>query len=251
MRNVRLKRAALKLAKMPRNAKKLIYRALVSALREEISEITRESRQERLSISQKCRRRQWLDWLRHQAGAGNTNALTVLRRRKPTCGVAGDGINGTVRLQPSASGRRPDGVTKQGTIIYRIGPSAIKDEGDRLRVSRGAEQDAVQVALRMALERFGQRITVKGSDIFKEQIVIAAAGAHLPIVFDDLALEQRRVTLAAQTTARENPIRGAGIRAPAASGSERPAPAAALDILPPTPGVPQKRESASRARGRR
>ncbi len=249
MRNVRLKRAALKLAKMPRNARTLMYGALASALREEISKIKRESMQERLSISQKCRRHQWLDWLRHQAGAGNKEALTVLRRRKTTRDVAGDGINGTVHFQPSASGRRHDGVTKQGTIIYRIGASAVRDEGDSLRFSRGADKEAMQEALQMALERFGNRITVRGSDAFKEQIVIAAAGAHLPVVFDDLALEQRRLKLAAPTTARD-PIVGAGTHAPPARGSESPVPAAAWDIRPP-PGVQQNRDSASRARSRR
>ncbi|MGX9221688.1 TraI/MobA(P) family conjugative relaxase [Massilia varians] len=250
MRSVRLKRAALKLAKMPFNAKKLMYVALASALREEISEIKRESMQERLSISQKCRRRQWIDWLRHQAGVGNKEALTVLRGRKTTRDVASDGINGTMPLQPSASGRRHDSVTKQGTIIYRVGASAVRDEGDSLRVSRGASKEAMQVALQMALERFGHRITVRGSDSFKEQIAIAAAGAHLPVVFDDLALEQRRLKLAAPTPARD-PILSAGTHAPPACGSERPVPAAAWDIHPPPPGVRQNRDSASRARSRR
>jgi hypothetical protein len=204
MRSVRLKRAALKLAHMPRQAKKLMYGALASALRDEISEIRRESRQEYKSISQRCRRRQWLDWLRHQAGAGNPDALAVLRGRMPTRDPDRDGIKGDGHLQPHPSGRPRDSVTKQGTIIYRVGASAVMDDGDSLRVSRGAKQDALQAGLRMALERFGKRITVKGSNAFKEQIIIAAAAANLPIVFDDPTIEQRRLQHTDPDTASAN-----------------------------------------------
>jgi hypothetical protein len=118
--------------------------------------------------------------------------------------VAGDSINGNGQLRPPSPGRRHDGVTKHGTIIYRVGASAVRDEGDTLRVSRGAEQDAIQAALRMALERFGKTITVNGSDAFKEQIIVAATAANLPIVFDDPALEQRRLQHVNPATARPN-----------------------------------------------
>ena len=109
----------------------------------------------------------------------------------------------------STSGRPPpgyrhDGVTKQGTVIYRVGPSAVRDEGNTLRVSHGAEQDAVQAALRMALERFGKKIIVTDSDAFKEQIIVAATAANLPIVFDDPALEQRRLQHLNSGTAQPN-----------------------------------------------
>jgi len=107
MRHVRLKRAALKLAQMPRAAKKLMYGALATALRDEISEIKRASKQEYLSISQKCCRRQWTDWLRHQAGTGNADALASLRRRKPTRDVVGGSINGNEYLRPPSPGLPP------------------------------------------------------------------------------------------------------------------------------------------------
>jgi hypothetical protein len=89
----------------------------------------------------------WTDWLRHQAGAGNPDALAALRRRKPTRDADRDSISGTVHFHPSVSGHRRDSVTKQRTILYRIGASAVRDEGDTLRVSRGAELKAMQAAL--------------------------------------------------------------------------------------------------------
>jgi hypothetical protein len=250
MRNVRLKRAALKLAKMPRQAKKLMYGALTRALRDEISEIKRESRQEFMSVSQKYRRCQWVDWLRHQAGRIDLDALALLRRRKPTLDMDRDAVNGSAHLQPRPSGRRHDSVTKRGTIIYRVGASAVRDEGDSLRVSRGAEQDAMQAALRMALERFGKRITVTGSDAFKEQIIAAATAANLPIVFDDPALEQRHMYLTAPATTREGPVHDVGTPVPAARGKEGPGLVTARHIQVPNPNVPQKRKGMTHARGR-
>jgi hypothetical protein len=250
MRSVRLKRAALKLAKMPRQAKKLMYGALTRVLRDEISEIKRESREENMSISQKCRRRQWLDWLRHQAGSGHTDALTTLRRRKPTRGVDRDGINGIAHLQTPIPGRRHDSVTKQGTIIYQVGESAVRDEGDSLRVSRGAEQDAVHAALRMAVERFGKRLAVNGSNAFKEQIVIAATNAKLPIVFEDPALEQRRIELTNLAATQEHLIQERDMRSSLASAKEVLG-LNARGVHVSNPGAPQKNERAAHARGRR
>jgi len=251
MRSVRLKRAALKLAQMPRAAKKVMYSALASALRDEISQTKRESKQEYLSISQKCHRCQWVAWLRHQAGKGNADALAALRRRKPTRDVAADSINGSVLLQRSASGHRHDSVTKQGTIIYRVGASTVRDEGDVLRVSRGAELDAMQAALQMALERFGKRITVNGSKTFKEQVIIAATTANLPTVFDDPELERLRLRLADSTVKRANPIHDGSGCSPTLRASKGSGPVTARNVRAPSPGTLQKSKSAGHARGLR
>lgn len=250
MRSVRLKRAALKLAKMPRAAKKVMYSALANALRDEISQIKRESKQEYLSISQKCCRRQWVDWLRHQAGKGNVDALAALRRRKPTRDVTVDCIKGNVSRQRSASGPRHDSVTKQGTIIYRVGASAVRDEGDVLRVSRGAELDAMQAALQVALERFGKRITVNGSETFKEQVIIAATTGNLPIVFDDPELERRRLRLADPTVKRANSVHDGGGCSPARA-SEGPGSVTARNVQAPNSGTLQKPKSARHGRSLR
>jgi hypothetical protein len=147
-----------------------------------------------------------LDWLRHQAGTGNVDALAAPRRRGPTRDVTVDRVNGSVLLRRAASARSHDSVNKLGTIIYRVGASAVRDEGDTFRVSRGPVLEAMQAALRIVFERFGKRITVKGSDAFKEQIGIAAAAANMLIVFDDPALEQRRLQFVSRTTRTESSI---------------------------------------------
>jgi hypothetical protein len=50
----------------------------------------------------------------------------------------------------------------------------------------------------MAMEKYGERITVTGSPEFKAQIIRSAADAQLPITFTDPGLERRRLALIEQ-----------------------------------------------------
>lgn len=194
-RSVDLKRAALKLASMPGPAKKLIYGALSRARNEEIAAIKLLYRRERQAIDRRYRRCQWPDWLRRQADMGDLEALAALRARNPGSGLTGNTIAANT---PPPRPTRPSGhdtITSKGTIVYHVAGSAIRDDGDRLRVSLGADQAAMQAALRMAVARYGERIAVNGSDAFREQILKAAVATNLRITFVDAALEQRRLQL--------------------------------------------------------
>ncbi|MGZ5198877.1 MAG: LPD7 domain-containing protein [Telluria sp.] len=96
----------------------------------------------------------------------------------------------------NASGlRNCDSVTKSGTIIYRVGASAVRDDGDRLRLSSGADRGALIAALHMASGRFGERLNVTGGAGFREDVVQATVAAGLKISFVDAALERRRQQL--------------------------------------------------------
>lgn len=194
-RSVRLQRAALKLASMPRPAKKLVYSALAHALREEITATRDLYRRERQAIDRQHRRHQWTDWLRREAETGDSLALAALRGRRPAGGLTGDTVTGDAPSHRPAPPVGHDSVTRKGTIIYRVGDSAIRDDGGRLKVSLGADQAAVQCALQMAIARYGARIAVNGSDAFREQVLMAAVAEGLRITFADAALEQRRLQL--------------------------------------------------------
>jgi hypothetical protein len=104
----------------------------------------------------------------------------------------------------SAVKANQDSITKEGTIIYRVGASAIRDDGDQLKVSREVTQEGLDAALGMAMARYGNVITVNGTDDFKERIVWAAASANLQITFADAALERRRQSLLASSNPPEN-----------------------------------------------
>lgn len=88
-----------------------------------------------------------------------------------------------------------DNITKKGTIIYRAGKSAIRDDGEKLQISREATNEALKDALLLAKERYGSRITVNGSAQFKAQVIFTAATLNLPITFADAGMERRRQDL--------------------------------------------------------
>jgi hypothetical protein len=155
-------------------------------------------------------RQTWADWLRSQALQGNAEALAALRSREAATGLKGATLSGTGQHQAAAPSAAVDGITKKGTIIYRAGASAIRDDGQRLEVSRQADQATIVEALKLAAQQLGPVLTVQGSAEFKAKAIRAAVDAGLAIQFSDPALEQRRISLTQQektndTTSRPQP----------------------------------------------
>ncbi|CDM24645.1 IncP-type DNA relaxase TraI [Castellaniella defragrans 65Phen] len=198
------RRAAIKHLTDGRLTKKLLYAQASAALRADLDAIHKRHAQERAAIYQEHRRRPWADWLKQQAMAGDGQALDVLRAREAAQGLKGDTIQGDGQTKP---GHAPviDNITKKGTIIYRAGSSAVRDDGERLAVSSQSDRAGVAAALRLAMERYGERITVSGSVAFKAAVIRAAVDAQLPITFADSALESRRQAEAIKVQAQRRP----------------------------------------------
>lgn len=197
------RRAFIKLAGGGRLTKKLLYTQASSSIKAEIKEIQKWYRAERQKIYDIQRHLTWADWLKQEAIKGDEQALDALRARGTVQGLKGHTIKGKGQAMP---GRAPviDNITKKGTIIYRSGTSAVRDDGDKLQVSHQATGQTVAAALRMTMERYGNRITVNGSPEFKAQVIRSAADSQLPITFADPRLEQRRqAMLNGQTVAKD------------------------------------------------
>lgn len=208
-RSGRLKRAAIKLIKMAGPGKKILYAATRKTLKNDLQAISQQYLKERQQIYAKHRHLAWADWLRAQATEGDPQALGALRARAAAQGLKGNTVSGKPGQNPlraantDKSDAAPDSITKQGTIIYRVGLTTIRDDGNQLQVSRGASQEGLQAALQMAMVRYGGRLTVNGTAAFKERIAQAAASAQLPITFDDATLERRRQALLQALTTQE------------------------------------------------
>ncbi|WP_026130401.1 TraI/MobA(P) family conjugative relaxase [Methylotuvimicrobium buryatense] len=192
----RLRRTAIKTLTEGRLVKKLLYAQASQALRNEIQSINKQYWRERQGFYDAFRRRTWADWLKQEAMQGSAEALTALRAREASQGLKGNTVKGDGQARPG-SGQAPtlDNITKKGTIIFRAGRSAVRDDGDRLQISREASHEGLQQALTLAMERYGSRITVNGAAEFKAQIIRAAVDSRLPITFADPILESRRQAL--------------------------------------------------------
>ncbi|WP_437340215.1 LPD7 domain-containing protein [Burkholderia pseudomallei] len=185
------RRAAIKLLGGGRLTKKVLYAQASGALKSELETIYTQHRVECQRLYEQHRRHTWADWLKQEALQGNAEALTALRAREAAQGLKGSTIKAEGQPRPSFV-PAIDNITKTGTLIYRAGSTAVRDDGDRLQVSGQAGQEGVQHALRLAVDRYGDRITVAGSAEFKARVIRAAIDMRLPITFDDPSMERLR-----------------------------------------------------------
>jgi hypothetical protein len=202
MQQARLKRAGVKLLSRPGLARKLLVQGVNKTLREQLGRIYQQYGKEREAITSRYQRRAWVDWLRMQALAGDREALAALRARSAVSPLPGDTMTGARRTGGASGAIACDSITKNGTIIYRFGTTAVRDDGDRLTVSRGATPEGLQAALRMALLRYGPVLHVGGTASFRDEVVQAAVDARLAVRFDDAVLDVQRKTLLEQAATR-------------------------------------------------
>ncbi len=225
-----IKRDTIKLTMRERIAKKLLYAKVSQSLRSDLRQIVDRHRQDCMSITARYQRLTWADWLRQQALAGDQEALRALRARDAARGLVGDTIApvGT-RLVNAVVGANQDHITKQGTIIYRVGLSAVRDDGARLQVSREVTNDGIEAALRLAVQKYGTTIAVSGSDAFKRRVAEVAARSRHTIRFDDPTLEQQRQRYARDSRRPSTP------ETPSATGPTQAAPPPPL--TPPSDAI--------------
>ncbi len=195
-RKSKLKRATTKLAGGSQPEKQLLYAMISQSVKGELNAISEQYGRERERIVKQYRPLQWVDWLRREATKGDQEALAALRARMVTFGLKGNTVSASGG-ELKRIGVKVDqvGVTKKGTVIYRIGASAVRDDGDKLKVSRGVTREGLEAALRLVMERYGTHITVNGTADFKAHIVEVAASAKLCVTFADATLERKRVSL--------------------------------------------------------
>jgi hypothetical protein len=209
-RTGRLKRAAIKLMVGGGIGRSALYALAGKGLKDTIHKIVRQYNAERELIQKQYRREAWADWLRRKAMEGDGAALAALRAREAAQGLKGNTLTGRGGRIKGTVDATLDGITKKGTVIYRIGASAIRDDGAKIAVSRVVMPTGLEAALRMAVQRYGSRISVNGSDEFKSQIAEVAGKKRLPVTFADAALERRRRSLAWTTVDSA----GSGARSP-------------------------------------
>lgn len=171
--------------------RKVLYRQASKSLKDNIKKINQKYQNERLALNKNNRRHTWADWLREQAEAGNVEALNALRARKGAT-LKGNTFSG----QDSRHVKSGEVVTKGGVVRYQQGAEAgIRDDGQQLKIVRNITAEGVITALRMAQERFGNTLTVNGTDEFKALAVKAAVVGHVRVVFSAPELEKLKQKL--------------------------------------------------------
>ncbi|MDP3229619.1 MAG: TraI/MobA(P) family conjugative relaxase [Acidovorax sp.] len=205
-RSYRVKRAAIGMMTEGRLVKRVLYTQALQTLRTELRQLQQQASQERARLVAQHRQHTWADWLKQQALAGNEASLQALRSRaaaQPLRGNLLQGVHNTTE-QPAASDEpssalRVDTVTKKGTVLHRSHRSAVRDDGQRLQLASHSSTQDIELALRLAQQRFGPVLQVHGSPQFKAQVVHVAARLGAGFTLADPALEHRRQRLKAAT----------------------------------------------------
>lgn len=190
----RLQRGTIALTKSTRLKKTALYLLASQRYRSDIHEIRSQYGRERVALIARFRHFTWVDWLRQQAMAGDQEALRALRARDSTHGLQGDTLMASGHpVLKAAVGAQHDSVTKQGTIIYRVGASAVRDDGSKLQVSREVTDEGIVAALQLAMGKYGTHLAVNGSEVFKDRVARAAAQSTFAVRFTDAMVEARHV----------------------------------------------------------
>jgi Relaxase/Mobilisation nuclease domain/Large polyvalent protein-associated domain 7 len=174
-------------------ARQIAYLALNTDLKSRIREIHAQSRMQRQEIFGQTARFTWLDWLAQQAHNGREDAVRALRAANSRQS-AGKTVSSSATNSPVMPALGPQvQVTKQGTVIERIGEFEIRDDGSALHISDEAGDDVILAMLKRCVERYGHNLATHGSEERLRHIARVAGIHQLPIVFVDAAIEQARL----------------------------------------------------------
>lgn len=98
-------------------------------------------------------------------------------------------------------------VDYRGHITYQFdGLAVMKDEGRRLKILQATNPDVIEEALMLAKAKFGNKLTLTGSDEFKRQAVQIAVEKGLGVNFTDPTLQELKHSLEHEKAERKRLI---------------------------------------------
>ena len=191
-RRARIKRAALKLMKMPKIQKKFLYQQISKSLINDIAQIRKNYSKEHQSLIYARQNKTWVDWLRQKAERGDQEALAALRyrNRKNSSNYSFSGVASNF-----FSAEQVDSITKEGTEIYKLDKAVIRNTGNEIKISKGGTTATLKKALEMAKQQYGNCIRVNGTPLFKKVILQIVFQNNMQITFADPDMEDQRKKL--------------------------------------------------------
>jgi hypothetical protein len=134
--------------------RRIAYIAVQNELRQGFRTVSSRIREERRVLTGDTRQLSWVDWLQQQATSGRADVLQALRA------VRGRDQAVTVSAPVMAQGPAAaslDGqaeVTKQGTVIQKVGEHEIRDTAKGLHVEERVGDEVLVELIGRAAERY-------------------------------------------------------------------------------------------------
>jgi len=193
----KLKRSIIKSIHAGRFAKKMMVGAAHQQFKATINIIKEDYQKSYQASKTHYPRLAWLDWLIKEAKHGNDEALEILRSRR-TNQHQGNNVSGDQNNNSPIKDGFVEAITKNGTIIRKVGSTVIRDDGKRLIVLPETSSEALAHILHVAIQQYGNHLAINGTDQFRTEIARVAVHNKMRITFDDKALEQNRQQLVKQ-----------------------------------------------------
>ncbi|WP_342616485.1 LPD7 domain-containing protein [Rhodoferax sp. GW822-FHT02A01] len=187
-RNLAERKAAFSIAHMERVNQDMTLRDVVAMERQQLRDKYAQAPQER-----------YRTYLLELSSAGDEGALTELRRQRATIPILGDenGIERGVKV------KRVEAVAPfLRNLVYTVDPSGnvtyyadqakqralVTDTGPRVNVESADDRKAVEMGLRLALQKFGSKVHITGTEEFKREIIDVAFKNGMHVEFTSKAM---------------------------------------------------------------
>jgi hypothetical protein len=137
------------------------------------------------------------NYLAERAQAGDEVALAELRRQRerkpeptgPNVIERGDRDQEEETERALIMRKLAYSIDRAGNVTYYADQSKHKalivDAGNRVTVTADKDARAVEAGLKLAIQKFGQHLTIEGNEAFKQQVIETVIKTGLHVSFDD------------------------------------------------------------------
>ena len=133
------------------------------------------------------------NWLQLEARKKNSDALNALNKKRKVSVTGNHVAGGSKKTKSFLDDSLINNVTKNGIVVYEYDSCVIRDYGQSLKITKGADDTAIKNLLEASIEKFGSRLLINGSEEFKERVLKVAVKEKLKVKFGDLNMEKKRV----------------------------------------------------------
>lgn len=247
------RKAALSIARMERVVKETDIRGRAATEREKRQEAQRKPSSE-----------QYRNFLTSKAQGGDENALAELRRQRNTSPIptGPNVIEGSAKKRDDKEHAAPlaqslaYSIDHGGNVTYYADQTKrralVIDSGQSVTVAAVKDSQAVEVGLRLAVQKFGPGLKIEGNEEFKRQVIDAVLKTGLRVEFDSKAMNDeltRRRTERDELQARGKAFiaseRDKAIKPPATQAQEK-TPEQGRTQQPEAPEEPPKQRDIER-----
>ena len=181
----------IKSSNFNKKLKKESYQKIFANQKKELDELYRGYSKQRTEITNQNKQITYKDYLIGEALKGDSKALEILRKQKPSKPKEDDNTVGGREDHKLFISLKPL-ITKLGYVVYKLTQkdnSKIIDKGNHIKVSN-ADDNTVLKALEMAKIKYGSTLDITGNDAFKTKVISLVQKHNLDIKFTDKKMQE-------------------------------------------------------------